>query len=64
MKCPIGRNTSEPCPRKVHTCEDCNFELEERAALIAVGENVSQTKAWEIAKRQARDAMPGQKVLL
>jgi hypothetical protein len=65
MKCPIGRNTSEPCPRKTATgCSDCRSDLEETAAVVADGEKVDQAEGMRLAIEQARDAMPGQKVLL
>jgi hypothetical protein len=66
MKCPLLRDQSEPCPRKHkdRLCYDCLVSIEETAAVIAEGEKVDQTEGMRLAIEQARDAMPGQKVLL
>lgn len=64
MICALGITAPSPCQRA--PCDACREALEERAAIIQFcsGRPVTREEADELARQQARDALPGQRELL
>ena len=64
MTCPLGRDTSAPCPRKRPDCPACREDLGERSALIQFGgAAATRSEADRLAVEQAREAMEPQRRL-
>jgi hypothetical protein len=75
MNCPtLGAEVPEPCPRA--PCDACRESLEERAGILQHGQGTGDPKRSEVmtcktrseadalARRQAVEAMPGQRRLM
>ena len=71
--CPLSRDVSAPCPRKLaghgDDCLACRDDLAERAAILLFGQGTgygkeqptcaTRAEADALAAKQAREAMPG-----
>lgn len=58
--CPLGRELSAPCPRKLPDCPACREDLGERSAMIQFGgEAATRTEADRLAVEQAIEMMAG-----
>ena len=65
MTCPLSRDSSAPCPRKLPDCQSCAEDISERSALIQFGgAAATRGEADRMAVEQARESLEPQRRLV